>query len=74
MCLAERKGHSTWSDLGSGARVVMSTQVQHGGSTGVSTGVTESEIAVAGIGAGVSGRAGSGGGMHGLEFSGWYHD
>ena len=25
MCLAESKGHSTWSDLGSGARVVMST-------------------------------------------------
>ena len=66
MCLAERKGRSTWSDLDSGARVVMSTQVQHGSAgvrTGVSTGVTESGIAVAGIGAGVSGRAGSGGGM-----------
>ena len=66
MCLAERKGHSTWSDLDSGAIVVMSTQVQHGSAgvrTGVSTGVTESGIAVAGIGAGVSGCAGSGGGM-----------
>ena len=61
--LAESRGHSTWSDLGSGARVVISKQVQQGSSAGVSTGVMGSGVAVAGIGAGVGGHAWSGGGM-----------
>ena len=63
MRLAESRGHSTWSDLGSGTRVVMSTQVQRGSSTSVSTGVTGSGVPVSGIGAGVGGHAWNGGGM-----------
>ena len=41
----------------------MSTQVQRDRSTSVTTGVTSSGVPVAGIGAGVDGRAWSGGGM-----------
>ena len=61
VCLAESRGHSIRSDLCSGARVIISTQVQHGNSVGVSTGVTGREVA--GIGASVGGSAWNGGGM-----------